>query len=85
MDNLNLIHERYKSRQLIITGDLNARVGNITCYDPMITHHPNPDNTVNASGSKLLKWLQQHKDMIVVNGASCLGKRVQLCYKFHIL
>ena len=54
IDNLNLIHEKYHSKDLIITGDLNARIGDISCNNPVISHQTNPDTSVNAHGTKLL-------------------------------
>ena len=69
MDNLELIHEKYRHKKLLIIGDLNARVGTMTNHNPEITYSPNPDITINANGQKLLNWSRQREDMYFVNGA----------------
>ena len=74
MDNLNLIHDKYGSKKLIIIGDLNARIGDISCRNPKISHQKNPDTAVNANGIKLVSWLRTNDDMVVVNGANYIGK-----------
>ena len=82
MDNLNLIYEKYKSRDLIITGDLNARVGNFVCSNSAITYQTNPDISVNPNGNKLLDWLTQHQDMIIVNGVNYCNRNFDSKFTF---
>ena len=83
IDNLNLIHDKYHSRELIITGDLNARIGDIRCINPAVSYRPNPDTAVNSHGKKLLKWLSHHQDMIVVNGSVFNNKICDTNFTFY--
>ena len=78
MNNLELIHEKYRHKKLLIVGDLNARVGTTTTsHNPEVTYSPNPDSTMNATGQKLLNWIRQRDDMCIVNGARLPQKSLQ--------
>ena len=68
MKNLDLIYNKFKSTHLIITGDLNSRVGSIVYKNTSIQHTANPDHTVNSNGRDLLHWINNNNDMILVNG-----------------
>ena len=61
MENLSLIHEKYKSSHLLITGDLNTRVGMMDYNNPLFSHNINPDTIINTSGSKLLRWIDEDR------------------------
>ena len=57
---------KFKKYRLIITGDLNARIGT-----PVHEHYDylvNPDNVINVNGKRLLGILDMWKDMIILNG-----------------
>ena len=82
-DNLNLIHAKYSSRDLIITGDMNTRIGESSCNNPAISYCKNPDTSVNTNGNKLLKWLRQHQDMTIVNGAKFHNKKFDTNFTFY--
>lgn len=68
MDNLELMHAKFNKKRFLLLGDMNARVGDVQYENPTITHSKNPDNTVNNSGRKLLKWINQRQDMVMLNG-----------------
>ena len=68
--NLELIHRRYKDSILIITGDLNCRIG--TPNQNNLIYTENPDQTKNNTGARLMQWLL-HKKLFVVNGLSWNG------------
>ena len=66
--NLEMIYEKFHSCDLIFTGDMNSRVGNIRYDDILLNHKDNPDTTVNANGKKLLELIDRWKSMILLNG-----------------
>ena len=84
MENLSLIYEKYKSSNLLLTGDLNSRVGSVNYSDNNLFHAPNPDTISNASGCKLMKWVEDgRKDMILLNGLKCENKRFDTDFTFY--
>ena len=68
MRNLDLIHNKFQSTHLIITGDLNARMGSVIYKNDSIRHTANPDPVINSNGRDLLEWIGSNNDMILVNG-----------------
>ena len=70
--NLDIIYRKFYNHQVIITGDLNCRIGTPT-YDVEHNYTNNPDGITNANGEKLLRWLEG-KNVLIVNGLSWKGK-----------
>ena len=65
-------------------GDLNARVGDIIYDKPYVTYAKNPDCTVNSNGRKILKWIDQANDMLLVNGyVGYNGKKFDTDFTFY--
>ena len=48
MENLKLLHNKYKSKKFLLLGDLNARIGDISYENPTIMHCKNSDTAVNT-------------------------------------
>ena len=68
MENLSLLYNKYKTKNFLLLGDLNARIGDILYKDPTIKHNINPDNVINSNGRQLRKWVDENDDMILING-----------------
>ena len=83
MENVKLLHEKFKKRRLIMLGDWNSRVGDISYTDPRITHYRNPDDTVNSNGRQILKWIEQNQDMLLMNGLKYEDKHFDSDYSFY--
>ena len=83
MENLKLIHEKFRKKRLIMLGDWNSRIGDVYYADPGITHYTNPDNTINSSGRQLLKWIEQNQDMLLLNGLRYENKNFDSTYTFY--
>ena len=66
--NLELIIRRFNSYHLIVTGDMNARVGTPRCGDLIFKYTKNLDVIVNSNGTKILDLINRWKDMIILNG-----------------
>ena len=67
-DNLQFIIDLFnKSHCLVIMGDLNSRVANLF---PARGFHfkDNPDNKVNSNGQQLIKVVQHHENVSLING-----------------
>ena len=64
--NLDIIYRKFYNQQIIITGDLNCRIGTPK-YDVGLNYSNNPDGITNTNGDKLLQWLEE-KNVVVVNG-----------------
>ena len=59
-----LLMDHYENRHLIITGDLNSRIGTVANSNYMT----NPDPTINPNGKKLREILERNQNVIVLNG-----------------
>ena len=64
-------------------GDLNARIGDISYADPIITHCRNPDTTINSNGRNLLKWTENRDDMVLLNGLQYMEKKFDSNFTFY--
>ena len=80
-ENLDIIYNMFKSYKLIVLGDLNSRIGSLSIGQDLM-YSDNPDKTVNASGSRLKKWLSGN-DMTVVNGYTAAGKQFDSNFTFY--
>jgi hypothetical protein len=76
-ENLKIISERFllPSKQLVLMGDLNSRIGSLNTNNRNYSHAQNPDNIVNMNGRKLLKWLKEYEKLVVLNGLQWKGKQ----------
>ncbi len=83
MENLNLLYNKYNTKNLLLLGDLNARVGDIPYKDPAIMHCMNPDNVINNNGRQVLKWVKQNEDMILLNGLRHKEKEFDSNFTFY--
>ena len=83
MENLKLLYDKFKIKNLLLLGDLNARVGDVSYSDPAIKHCKNPDNIVNSNGRQLLKWMEQREDMILLNGLRYKDRHFDSNYTFY--
>ena len=63
--NLQLMLEYFSCCHLIITGDLNSRIGTLICTNTSYTYLPNPDEIVNMNG-KILSEICDN--IVVMNG-----------------
>lgn len=79
--NLELIYEKFNGYQIILTGDLNCRIGTPK-YDDKLKYSINPDDVINTNGSKLLRWLTG-KNFIVVNGLNWKDKIFDSKFTFY--
>ena len=79
-----MIYEKFQSYHLIITGDMNTRIGTIK-YDRLpYQQKENPDNTINSNGKKLLELIHSWSRMVVLNGLMYKGKEFDTdftCYR----
>ena len=66
--NLQLIYEKFRSSKLLIVGDLNTRFGTPVCPNKNFGYNQNPDPTINENGRILLAWLNDHTDILILNG-----------------
>ena len=79
--NLELIQRKFKDSLIVITGDLNCRIG--TPNFNSRTYEENPDQTINSNGGKLLQWLSD-KNFTVMNGLTRNGRSYDskyTCYR----
>ena len=83
MENIQLIHEKFKNKHLMMLGDWNARVGDVQYADPKITYCANPDSTTNSNGRQILKWIEQNQDMLLLNGLRFENKNFDSSYTFY--
>ena len=49
-------------------GDLNSRVGTLQSNNTIYKYADNPDHVINENGRKMISWIDNHKDIIVLNG-----------------
>ena len=63
-ENMDLIYKKFSRKRLLVLGDLNARIGDVTYIDQLIKHTKNPDSIINSNGRNLMKWMNQRQDMI---------------------
>ena len=68
MENIKLLYEKYKNKNFLLLGDLNARVGDVSYNDPTLLHCTNPDSFINNNGRQLIKWIKENEDMTLLNG-----------------
>ena len=66
--NLELIFRKFQLYHLIVTGDMNARVGRPEYNNQFFTHAMNPDPEINVNGGKLLDLLERWDKMVILNG-----------------
>ena len=64
-NNLELVLNHFKNRQIIIIGDMNSR---IATPDGPFKYKPNPDTVINSNGRNLLNILNNHAELFVING-----------------
>ena len=64
--NLDMVYNKFQNYQMIVTGDLNCRVGT-PHYNTNLNYDENPDSTKNPNGEKLLRWLEG-KNLVIING-----------------
>ena len=83
MENLKILYNKYQNKKLLLTGDFNARIGDIEYNDPTISYDRNPDITINSNGRQLLKWKKYAKDMLLVNGLRYKNKNFDTDYTFY--
>ena len=48
-------------------GDLNSRVGTLQNNNTIYKYTDNPDHVINENGRKMISWIDNHKDIIVLN------------------
>ena len=80
-ENLDLICTMFQSYKLVITGDLNCRIGSLS-NDVDGSYSENPDTMVNTHGSRLKKWLPG-KNLVVVNGYTDAEKEFDTNFTFY--
>ena len=80
MENLKLLYDKFKIKNLLLIGDLNARVGDVSYSDTTIRHCKNPDDVVNSNGRQLLKWMEGREDMFLLNGLRYENKQFDSNY-----
>ena len=68
ISNLELIFRKFQSYHLIVTGDMNARVGTPEYNNQFFTHAMNPDPVINVNGGELLDLLERWDKMVILNG-----------------
>ena len=83
MENLKLLHDKFKNKKFLLVGDLNARVGDISYSNITAEHCKNPDDTVNSNGRKVLNWIEQRQDMVLLNGLQSDDKRFDSKFTFY--
>ena len=66
--NLELIIRKFNPYHLVITGDMNARIGTPRSDKMIFKHTQNPDSIVNSNGTKILDLINRWKDMTILNG-----------------
>ena len=66
--NLEMIYQKFNSCDLIITGDMNSRIGTMKYEQLLIEHKENPDSVINANGKKMIELIERWKNMVVLNG-----------------
>ena len=66
-ENLDLIYTKFKDNNLLLVGDINARIGTPAFDNSSLNYSENPDIVINSHGRKLLKWIAE-KDMAIING-----------------
>ena len=66
--NCELIMDYFANSHLIITGDLNSRVGSLNVVDTIYKHVDNPDVTINTSGNTLREIYIGASDFVMLNG-----------------
>ena len=82
-NNLDLLYNTFKGSNLLIVGDLNSRVGTPSFKNQTLTYNTNPDTIVNSHGKKLLKWLDERPDVIILNGLKIAGKTFDSNFTYY--
>ena len=83
MENLCLLYNKYRTKNLLLIGDMNARVGDISYNDPTITHCKNPDDVINSNGRQFRKWVSEHDSMVLLNGLQQRDKNFDSNFTFY--
>ena len=73
-NNLELLYNSFKSYNLLIIGDLNCRIGTPSFINQTLKYNINPDTIINSHGKKLLSWVNDRPDMIILNGLKISNK-----------
>ena len=80
-NNVTLVMNHFKDRQVFIMGDMNSRTG--TPKHEQLQYVTNPDISINAHGRKLLTILDDNKRWCVVNGAKYNNRTYESKFTFH--
>ena len=78
--NLELIYRKFSNSLIILTGDLNCRIGTPNQKD--LIYVENPDQTSNNNGVKLLQWLAD-KNLVIINGLTWNERTYDSKYTFY--
>ena len=79
--NMELIHNKFKSLHLYFFGDLNCRIG--TPNHMSLKYVANTDKTFNTNGVRLLNYLKEKRDLIVINGCITEDKIFDCKFTFY--
>ena len=52
---------------MIIVGGMNSRIGSVDYNNSIFKHSINPDTIRTNNGSKILKWMEGKRDMVILN------------------
>ena len=75
--------EYFSSSHLIITGDLNSRIGTLICTNTSYNYVPNPDEIVNMNGKKISEICKNDSNIVVMNGFINNTKAFDSRYTFY--
>ena len=81
--NLEVIYEKFKDFHLFIMGDVNSRIGTPESTNMANLYVNNPDTIINDNGKKLLSWLNDHRDITILNGLLSNGLKCDSKFTFY--
>ena len=62
---------------------MNACMGTLNYGNRSFTHMKNPDSNTNTNGRNLLNWIEQRKDMVVLNGLTNQHKNFDSKFTYY--